>query len=94
MLFLVIARDGQDPEAPARRAAVRTEHLLGARTLAERGTLHVGGAMLDAQGTMIGSTMLLEADDEAAVRAILEHDVYHRAGVWRSVEIHPFKRAF
>jgi uncharacterized protein YciI len=93
MLYLVIARDGQDADAPARRSAVRPEHLLGARALAESGALQVGGAMLDAQGNMIGSTMLIEAEDEAAVRAILERDVYHRAGVWHSVEIHPFKRA-
>ena len=94
MLYLVIARDGQDPEAPARRAAVRAQHLEGARPLAEHGTMKVGGAILDAQGGMIGSALILEADDEAAVRALLEQDVYHRAGVWRSYEIHPFKRAF
>jgi uncharacterized protein len=94
MLYLVIARDGHDPEAPARRAAVRATHLEGARPLAERGTLVLGGALLDDHGGMIGSALILEADDEAGVRAILEADVYHRAGVWRSYEITPFKRAF
>jgi uncharacterized protein len=93
MLFLVIAKDGTDAEAPARRQRVRERHLEGARTLAESGTLQLGGALLDAQGTMIGSALVVEAEDEAAARRLLEADVYHREGVWQSYEIHPFKRA-
>lgn len=93
MLYLVIAKDGRDPEAPARRQAVRADHLDGARTLAEAGTLQLGGALLDAAGGMIGSALVLEADDEAAVRALLEADVYARSDVWREYEIYPFKRA-
>jgi uncharacterized protein len=93
MQYLVIAKDGQDPDAPQRRQRVREAHLEGARALAAEGTLHVGGALLDADGTMIGSALVVEADDEAAARALIEGDVYHRTGVWRSYEIHPFKRA-
>ena len=93
MLFLVIAKDGTDADAPARRQRVRERHLEGARALAERGTLQLGGALLDAQGTMIGSALVVEAEDEAAARHLLEADVYHREGVWRSYEIYPFRRA-
>ncbi len=93
MLFLVIAKDGTDPDAPERRQRVRDDHLVGARALAATGTLHLGGALLDAAGAMIGSALIVEAADEPAVRALLEADVYHRAGVWRSYEVHPFKRA-
>ncbi len=93
MLFLVIAKDGTDPDAPARRAGVREAHLVGARALAEDGALQLGGALLDDAGGMIGSALIVEAEDAAAVRALLEADVYHRAGVWRSYEVHPFKRA-
>lgn len=93
MLFLVIARDGTDPDAPARRQRVRAEHLEGARALAERGALQLGGALLDDAGTMIGSALLVEADDEDAVRRLLADDVYSRAGVWAHVEVHPFRRA-
>jgi uncharacterized protein YciI len=93
MLFLVIAKDGTDPEAPARRLKVRETHLEGARALAADGTLQFGGALLDEAGGMIGSALVVEAEDAAAVRALLEADVYHRGGVWRSYEVHPFKRA-
>ncbi|MDF1522278.1 MAG: YciI family protein [Trueperaceae bacterium] len=93
MLYLVIAKDGTDPEAPARRQQVREAHLVGARKLAEAGTMHLGGALLDDAGAMIGSAIILEADDEAAARALLEADIYHRGGVWRSYEIYPFRRA-
>lgn len=93
MLFLVIAKDGTDPDAPERRQRVRDDHLVEARALAADGTLQVGGALLDAAGAMIGSALIVEAADEAAVRSLLEADVYHRAGVWRSYEVHPFKRA-
>lgn len=93
MLYLVIARDGNDPDAPARRQAVRERHLEGARALAERGTLQLGGALLGGDGGMIGSAMVIEADDEDALRALLADDVYARSGVWQRYEIYPFRRA-
>lgn len=93
MLFLVIARDGSDDGALERRLAVRERHLSSARALAEAGTLQLGGAILDEDDTMIGSALLLEAPDEAAVRALLEADVYARSGVWERYEVHRFRRA-
>jgi uncharacterized protein len=93
MLYLVIAKDGTDADAPARRQAVRERHLEGARALAERGVVQVGGALLDAEGGMIGSALLVEAADEAEVRSLLDADVYAREGVWRSYEVYPFRRA-
>lgn len=93
MLFLVLAHDGRDDDAPARRRAVRERHLEGVRPLAADGTLKLGGAYLGADGEMAGSALLLEAEDEAAVRALLESDVYHRTGVWQRYEIYPFVRA-
>jgi uncharacterized protein len=93
MLFLVIAKDGTDPDAPARRQRVREAHLEGARERAASGVMQVGGAILGADGGMIGSALIVEAVDEAGLRALLEDDVYHRAGVWRSYEIYPFRRA-
>ena len=93
MLYLVIAKDGRDEAAPARRQAVRERHLAGARDLAEAGILHVGGAILDEAGTMIGSAMLIEAADEASLEALLEADIYAREGVWQHYEVYPFRRA-
>ena len=93
MLFIVIAKDGTDPDAPARRSNVREAHLEGARALAADGTLQLGGALLDDAGNMVGSALIVEAEDAEAVRALLEADIYHRGGVWRGYEVYPFKRA-
>ncbi len=93
MLYLVLAHDATDPDAPARRAAVRERHLEAVRPLVEAGTLRVGGAFLDDEGTMRGSMMLIEAEDEAALRRLLDDDVYRREGVWERFEIRPFVRA-
>jgi len=93
MTYLILGYDGDDEGAPARRAAVRDEHLAGVRPLVDEGRLVIGGAILDDQGTMRGSMVVLEAQDEAEARRIIENDVYVRAGVWVRWEIHPFRRA-
>ena len=67
--FLVTAHDGSDAEAPARRAAARPAHLDGIAALG--GAMIVGGAMLDSAGTPIGSTMVMEFADRAALDAVL-----------------------
>lgn len=93
MQFLVIARDGTDPEAPARRMAVREAHLEVARARAAEGTLHLGGALLGEGGGMVGSALVFEAEDEEALMALLHADVYHQGNVWQSYEVFPFRRA-
>lgn len=93
MLWLIIARDGDDDGAPARRLHARERHLAGARALQEAGRLPIGGAILDGGGDMIGSMLVIEADDEMAARAIVDRDIYSTDGVWQHVEIHPFRRA-
>ncbi len=93
MLFLVIAKDGTDPEAPARRQAVRDEHLANIKPSVEAGILHVGGAILDDQGNMVGSALIAEAESKEDLQKFLDNDVYTKTGVWKSFEIYPFKRA-
>ena len=93
MLYLILAHDGHDEDAPERRSRVRPQHLEGIRPLVESGRLQVGGAILDDEGVMRGSMVLLEAQDEEEARSIVEADVYTREGVWRRFEIWPFKRA-
>lgn len=92
MQFLVIARDGTDPEAPARRQAARESHLEGSRSHAANGSLLLAGPLLDEQGGMIGSALVMEVDDEEALWAILHADAYHQTGVWQSYEVLPFRR--
>ncbi len=91
--FLVIAKDGTDPDAPARRQRVRERHLEEIKPAVAGGTVQLGGAILDEAGEMIGSALLLEAESEEAARAFLEADIYSKAGVWQDFEIYPFRRA-
>lgn len=93
MLYLILAHDGTDPEAPQRRQAVRDQHLAAARQASEAGALKLGGAILDASGAMIGSALIVEAASEEEARAFVAQDIYTRAGVWQRFEVYPFKPA-
>lgn len=93
MQYLVIAHDGTDADAPARRQRVRAAHLEGLRPLLDRETVAVAGAILDAAGGAVGSALIVEADDEEAVRDLIEGDVYFREGVWQRFEVLPFRQA-
>ncbi len=89
--FLVTARDGTDAEAPARRAAARPAHLACVGRLG--GAMILGGATLDASGAAVGSTMVVDFPDRAAVDAWIASDPYTAGGVWREVDVVPFRVA-
>ena len=93
MQFLVVARDGDDDGAPARRMAVREAHIEGAKAMAQTGAMILGGALLDDQGAMIGSTCIVEFEDRAALDTWLNADPYVTGDVWRTIEVTPFRRA-
>ena len=91
--FLVIAHDGTDAEAGARRQKVREAHLEGARAMTAAGTILVGGAMLDEEGRMRGSAVIVEFPDRAALDDWLARDPYVTGGVWQRIEVKPFRVA-
>ena len=93
MQYLVVARDGIDEGAAARRAAVRDAHIEGAKAMAQSGAMLLGGAMLDDDGAMIGSVCIVEFEDRAALDAWLQGDPYVTGDVWRTIEVTPFRRA-
>ncbi len=93
MLYLVIAKDGTDRDAPTRRQAVRAEHLEKVQKSVDSGFLLLGGALLTKEGAMMGSAMLLEAASEEEVWAFLKQDVYSSGNVWQHFEVYPFKLA-
>ena len=93
MQYLVVARDGTDEGAAARRAAVRDAHIEGVKAMAQSGAMLLGGAMLDDDGAMIGSACIVEFDDRAALDAWLDSDPYVTGDVWRAIEVTPFRRA-
>ncbi len=93
MQFLLLAHDGTDKDAKARRAAVRPAHFAGIAPMVERGELRAAGALLDDAGDMIGSLVLAEFPSRADLDAWLAREPYVTEGVWKKIEIKPFRLA-
>jgi uncharacterized protein YciI len=93
MTYVVIARDGTDPEAKARRLRIRPAHLDGLSAFVERGQILVGGAIFDDAGDMVGSIVLAEFPTRAELDAWLAADPYVTEGVWQDIEVRDFRPA-
>lgn len=93
MQWLIIARDGTDAEAPQRRQAARSAHLGNAAKLQAQGHLLVGGALTDETGNMIGSAAIAQFATRAELDEWLRTDPYVTGGVWRDIEVLPYKVA-
>ena len=91
MDFLVIAMDGADEGALGRRMAARDEHIAGIMKLKEQGHLVAGSAILDDDGKMIGSTVIVDFPDREAVEERIAEDPYTKGNVWQDVTIRPFR---
>jgi uncharacterized protein YciI len=83
MLFAAICLD--QPDSFELRDRIRADHL--AFIEASKTRVKLGGPFLDAQGRMNGSLLIVEAADEADARALLAHDPYANAGLFKSVEL-------
>ncbi|MFL2855805.1 MAG: YciI family protein [Pseudohongiellaceae bacterium] len=93
MQFLVVAYDGKDEDAKARRAAARPSHLAGAQELKEAGNIIVGAAILDENEEMIGSTLCVEFESRADLDEWLANDPYVTEGVWKDIAVQPIRLA-
>lgn len=91
--FLVLAYDGTDADAPARRRASRAEHFAGIKPMVERGELRAGGAILDDSGTMVGSAVFVDFATRHELDAWLAREPYVRERVWQKIEVKPFRIA-
>ncbi|NMJ43896.1 hypothetical protein GWK16_21795 [Roseomonas sp. JC162] len=85
---VIVAMDGTDAGAPARRAAVREQHLARVVPAAQEGTLALGGAILDEAGAMRGSIAVTRHASDAEARAWMAADPYVTGGVWQDVALH------
>lgn len=85
---VIVAMDGTDPGAPARRAAARDAHLARVAPMAADGTLAMGGAILDEAGTMRGSIAVTRHATDAAARTWMAEDPYVAGGVWQDIALH------
>lgn len=91
--YLITAYDHTDEGALQRRMNVRPHHLDGVRALKEKGNYVIGGAMLNDKGQMIGSTMIMQFENEEELVAWQQSEPYILQKVWESVDIKPFKVA-
>lgn len=91
MEFLVVAYDGKDAGAKERRLNARPAHLDGVQVLKANGAFINGGAILDDQGNMIGSTLYVDFPSRAAFEQWLQNDPYVTGGVWVDIEVKPIR---
>ena len=86
MLFVIHAIDR--PDSLGLRKATRAAHL---EYLADFDT-PVGGPLLDADGAMCGSCIVLDVPDRAAADAFVTNDPYNRADLFETVSVHEFMK--
>lgn len=91
--YLVTAYDYTDVDAQQRRADIRPHHLDAVKELKEKGNYINGGAILNADGKMIGSALILQFENEEALEAWKQGEPYVTQKVWETVDIKPFKLA-
>ena len=89
MQFLVIGYDGSDDKAQERRLAVREKHLAGVVKMKAEGKAVYGVAMLNDQGKMIGSLMVVDYPSRSDVDAWLQAEPYVTGNVWQKIEVFP-----
>lgn len=93
MQYLLLAYDATDPEAAERRLNFRKEHLENIALLKKSGEFLFGGAILNDDGKMIGSTIVYEYPDRQSLDEMLKVEPYVTGGVWKEIQIQPFRLA-
>lgn len=87
MLFALICDDR--PDALDLRKATRDAHLAYIR---ETGVVVQAGPLLDADGGMAGSLVIIEVPDRAAADAWAAADPYAKVGLFAQVTIRPWMK--
>ena len=83
MQFIVKAYDGEG--MLEKRMAVRPRHLEGMKALGKR--IICAGGLLDGEGRMKGSALVLDFPDRAALDEYLQNEPYVTEGVWQKIEV-------
>ena len=85
MQFIVKAYDGEG--MLEKRMAVRPRHLEGMKALGKQ--IICAGGLLDEEGRMKGSALVLDFPDRTALDAYLQNEPYVTEGVWQKIEVAP-----
>ncbi len=83
MQFLIKAYDGEG--MLEKRMEVRPRHLEGMNRLGKQ--IICAGGLLDDDGKMRGSAIVMDFPDRAALDDYLKHEPYVVEGVWQTIEI-------
>jgi len=83
MQFLVKAYDGDG--MLEKRMEVRPRHLEGMKALGRQ--IICAGGLLDDEGRMKGSALVMEFESRAALDEYLKNEPYVVEGVWQKIEI-------
>lgn len=87
--FVVYAKDKLEMDAV--RAERRSSHRARLRDHGHPVAVRIGGPLLDGDGRMIGTMLVVEAQHRNAVDRFVAEDPYVLAGLYASLEIVPFQ---
>ena len=88
MLFACVCWD--KPHMGEVRERVHRDHL---DYLEKRGdVVHVGGPFEKADGGIVGTLIIVDVEGEAAARAFIDDEPFHRAGVFETVRVRRWRQ--
>jgi uncharacterized protein YciI len=88
MQFIVVAYDGTDEGAMARRLAARDAHLKSAKEYYNTGKWLYASAILNDTGKMIGSMIICDFPSrEELQKQWLDYEPYVTGNVWKTIDI-------
>jgi hypothetical protein len=90
MQFMAYCLD--KPGAVSTRLGARPQHV--EYLTAHNDQILLAGPLLDDKENMIGSLLVLEMADRAALDKFLAGDPYAKAGLFQSVTVHPIRKSF
>lgn len=87
MQFIIKAYDGTDEGALARRMQARPAHLENIQKVKANGRVVCAGGLLDDNGKMIGSFLVMEFENRQMLDAYLETEPYVCCNVWQNITV-------
>lgn len=91
MQYLITAFDGTDPDALSRRLATRQAHISVGDKYRSSGNHLYAAAILNDNGQMIGSSMVVEFNSRDELDNWLKEEPYITEKVWDKIDIRPCK---
>lgn len=89
MHFHILAYDATDEGTLDRRMASREAHLENIKATKASGNIHMGAALLDENGKMVGSVLIMDFPAFEDVENWLRAEPYVKNDVWQEITITP-----